>query len=199
MVSVHNILLPVKVIKYERGRCLMFAVLSEINCLDKLNKLGVYPDEFYTDLDTFRNRAITFKDATLMVIFAGSFRFNKRHTIEMIKNFVKRASSEKDSGIKKVYVLSDVVIPSLNKYYKYLSSIDRVDIMRSWSVARSDVDIWKFLQTEKHESKCFMSSYDLGNATPFVEAYTSPERHNTEDEYTKLIFIPNIKEMLSLS
>lgn len=167
--------------------------------METLNKLGVYPDEFYTDLDTFRNRAITFKDATLMVIFAGSFRFNKRHTIEMIKNFVKRASSEKDSGIKKVYVLSDVVIPSLNKYYKYLNTIDRVDIMRSWDAVRTDVDIWKFLKTEKRESKCFMSSYDLGNANSYRDAYTSPERKNTEDEYTKLIFIPNIKEMLSLS
>lgn len=177
----------------------MFAVLSEINCLKTLNNFGVYPDEFYTDIDLFRNRAVSFKDATLMVIFAGSFRFNKRLTIEMVKNFVKRASSDEDSGIKKVYVLSDVTIPSLNKYYKYTSTIQKVDIMRSWNAVRKDIDIWKFLRTEKKESKCYMSSYDLGNATDYEEVYKSPDRKNTEDEYVKLIFIPDIKSMLSIS
>ena len=77
----------------------MLAILSEINCLDVLNSKGVYPDEFYTDIDKFKGNTVAFREATIFVIFAGNCRFNKKHTIELVKSLTKRADSELDKGI----------------------------------------------------------------------------------------------------
>ena len=175
----------------------MLTILSEINCLEKLNTLGVYPDEFYTDIEIFKNNTASFRDATVLVIFAGNCAFNKKHTIELVKNLMKRASSESDFGVKAVYVVSDTVIPSLTSYYKYTGNLDVVDIMRGWNSVKSGVNIWSKLSSRKKDSKLFLSSYDECNSEAAREAYKN--RHRAEDDYIRLIQIPNVKEMLSLS
>lgn len=173
----------------------MFAILSEINCLDVLNDLGVYPDEFYTDFDTFKNRAVNFSNATVVVILAGSCAFNKRLTIELYKNMEKRADNPKDSGIVNVFMISDSRLTMLKKYYKFTNDMSNMIPVENDKPAKSGINFWKKFDTQPHKAEVFLSKYDSGVATEQREAYE--HRFNTEDEYVKLIVVPNVKEMLS--
>lgn len=177
----------------------MLVILSEINCLDNLRRLGVEPDEFYTDMRQFDNNSVTFREATIVVIFAGNCAFNKKRTIELVKNLMKRASATNDFGIKAVYVVSDTVIPSLSSYYKYTGNLNTVDIMNSWNVVKAGVDIWLKLSKRSVSDKCktYFSDYDKGICDEARAAYE--KRHKSEDDYVKLIKVPSVKEILQLS
>lgn len=173
----------------------MLAILSEINCLGVLNSKGVYPDEFYTDIDKFKSNTVSFREATVIVIFAGNCRFNKKHTIELVKSLKKRADSEFDKSIKHVYVVSDMTIAGLRSYYKYEGSIDLVSIMHGWNSVKDNVDIWAKLQNSPRKTICYLSSYDDGDITDALERYNN--RFKQEDEYAKLIVVPDVKKLLS--
>lgn len=175
----------------------MLAILSEIDCLSVLQSKGVYPDEFYTDLEKFKKNTVFFKDATIIVIFAGNCQFNKKHTIELIKGLLKRASTKRDLGVSHVYVVSDMTIASLKSYYKYEGNIDTVNIMHGWNCIVSGVDIWCKLRNEPKDAKVFHSPYYSGIVTEAIDRYNA--RYSKEDEYIKLIKVPNLKSMLQTS
>lgn len=173
----------------------MLVVLSEINCLGVLKSKGVHPDAFYTDVESFKNNSVFLQDATIIVLFAGNCRFNKKHTIELIKSLQKRAESDVDKGISHVYVVSDMTVAGLRSYYKYEGNIDTVSIMRGWNEVKAGVDIWKKLATPPKETKVYLSDYDSGDASKAVDKYNS--RFSSEDEYIKLIVEPDLKKMLA--
>ena len=175
----------------------MQVILSEIDCLDVLNAKGVYPDEFYTDFEIFKNNMPFFREATVIVIFAGNCRFNKKLTLEVVKSLMKRASSDTDNGIKAVYVVSDITIAGLNSYYKYEGSINTVSVMRGWKEVLKDTNIWKKLASPKKESVKYLSRFDSGDISEPLKRYQ--ERERAEDEYKKLIKVPNLRELLGLS
>ena len=173
----------------------MLVVLSEINCLPTLKAKGVYPTEFYTDLEEFKNRTVFMKDATILVIFAGNCRFNKRHTLEFVKTLMRRADTERDSGIKRVYIVSDMTLAGIRSYYKYSGNLDKVDIMHGWQCVKEGIDIWRKLATGEQEVQCHFSIYDSGEVEPLIEQYK--EETKVPDEYAPLIQIPNLKEMFA--
>lgn len=175
----------------------MLAILSEIDCLKVLQSKGVYPDEFYTSIDKFRNNTPVFNDATIIVIFAGNCRFNKKHTIELIKTLTKRAEDSNDGGISHVYVVSDMTIAGLRSYYKYEGSIDTVSIMHGWNSVKDDVNIWIKLRNEPKEAVCYYSTFDSGEVDSLVDIYN--KRYTKEDDYIPLIQIPNVKQLLQTS
>lgn len=173
----------------------MLVVLSEIHNLASLQSKGVWPDEFYTDLETFKNRTVFMKDATILTIFAGNCHFNKRVTIEIIKALMRRAADENDAGIRKVYVLSDMTLAGIGSYYRYLGNIDKFDVMHGWKCVRSDVDIWKALQTEKKEATCYFNSYDSGEVEHLISRYHAEVRE--QDPYRDLIQVPDLSKMFA--
>lgn len=175
----------------------MLVVLSEINCLETLKAKNVCPDEFYTDLDEFKNRTVFMKDATVLVIFAGNCRFNKRHTLEFVKTLMRRADTERDSGIKRVYIVSDMTLAGIRSYYKYSGNLDKVDIMHGWSCVKEGIDIWRKLATGERETVCHLSVYDTGEVEPLIEQYK--DETNTPDEYIGLIQVPNLREMFAIA
>lgn len=175
----------------------MLVILSEINCLSILNSKGVYPDEFYTDIEKFKSNVVFFKDATIIVIFAGNCHFNKKHTLELVKSMTKRAETDVDKGINNVYVVSDMTIAGLRSYYKYEGNIDTVSIMHGWNEVKTDVNIWLKLQCPKKETKCFLSAYDKGDVTDAINKFNA--RDTKEDDYIKLISVPDVKKLVSLS
>jgi hypothetical protein len=175
----------------------MLAILSEIDCLKVIQAKGVYPDEFYTSIDTFRNNTPVFRDATIIVIFAGNCRFNKKHTIELIKILTKRAEDPNDGGISHVYVISDMTIAGLRSYYKYEGTINTVSIMHGWNSVKDDVDIWIKLRNEPKEATCYFSTFDSGVVDGLVADYRN--KYTKEDDYIKLIQIPNVKKLLQTS
>ena len=94
-------------------------VLSEINCLDYLKFIGITPDEFYTDYNLFKKKAFTFRDATVICIFAGTCRFSKRVVLETMTAIEKR--SVEDS--LRVLILSDTLLPQCPDYFVYSNSV----------------------------------------------------------------------------
>lgn len=172
----------------------MLAVLAEINCLETLQQKGVYPDEFYTDIEVFKNRTIFMKDTTVLVIFAGSCQFNKRYTLEFLKTLMHRAEAEQDSGIKKVYIVSDMTLAGIRSYYKYQGNLDLVDIMHGWKCAKQGVNIWPKLATGERKTTSYLSAYDAGNVDAVIAK--CQEEAKDVDEYSKVIKVPNIQEFL---
>ena len=177
----------------------MLAVLAEIDCLDYLQNQGIYPDEYYTDYELFRNHCTGFKDATVLFILAGSCHFNKRHTTEFIKSQYKRMENEKDIGITNVIVIADYMIPNLQLYYKFENNLDNVYKCSGWKKAKFPADIWQEVdaaQTKtRHEVALYLSNFDKGNAEEKIEKYKSYE--SKEDELIRLIVQPNIRKLIN--
>ena len=174
----------------------MFYVLAEMNCLQTLNKFGIYPDEFYTDIAKFKENSVAFWDATILIIFAGNNFFNKRHVVELAKDLLKRIEL-KDGAVKHVYVISDSTLPSLGSYYKYTHTMDKVDIMRGWNCVKKGIIIWHKLKTPEKKSICFMSPYDMGSSIHIKRQIESSV--GLDDDYRKLIQIPDLKKLLTTS
>lgn len=172
----------------------MLAVLSEIDCLKTLQGKGVHPNEFYTNLEEFKNRVVFMKDATVLVIFAGNCRFNKKHTLEFVKSLMRRADTEKDSGIQHVYIISDMTLAGIRSYYKYSGNLDVVDIMHGWKSVKENVNIWPKLQTPECETVCHYSMYDSGEVGTLVEMCKTEASH--PDPYQKLVQVPNMRKLL---
>lgn len=176
----------------------MLAVLAEIDCLDYLQKQGIYPDEYYTDYDLFRNHCTSFKDATILFILAGSCHFNKRHITEFIKSQYKRMENEKDIGISNVIVVTDYMIPTLQLYYKFDNNLDNVYKCNGWKKAKFASNIWvdvdKAQTQTRHEVALYLSDFDKGITEKKIEKYKSYE--SKEDELIRLIIQPNIKQLI---
>ena len=88
-----------------------------------------------------------------------------------------------------------MTIAGLRSYYKYEGNIDLVSIMHGWDSVKDNVDIWSKLQNSPRETICYMSSYDEGNIDDALERYNN--RFKQEDEYVKLIVVPDVKKLLS--
>lgn len=173
----------------------MLVVLSEMNCLTTLQAKHVYPNQFYTDFEEFKHRAVFFKDATILVIFGGNCRFNKRITLEFVKTLIQRSEEEADSGIKKVYIISDMTLAGIRSYYKYTGNINLVDIMHGWKSAKQGVDIWKKLKTDKVQPQVFLSAFDSGDVSELLAHYK--EEINVHDEYAAVIQVPDLRKLLA--
>lgn len=172
----------------------MLVILSEIDCLDYIRAKGVYPAEFYTDIEAFKNNAVSFQNATILVIFAGNCRFNKKHTIKLVKDLMKRSENKGDNGIAHIYVVSDLTIAGLKSYYKYEGSIDTVTIMHGWDAVKSDVNIWLKLKNNECDTKTYYSAYDRGDITGALSEFE--DRYRGEDSYRDLIQVPDVKKLV---
>ena len=105
----------------------MLVFLSEMNILRQLNALDLYPDRLYTDFERFREEYRFFDEATVCLVFAGSNRFNKTVTLKFYSQLVAQGDV---GNIAKMYIFSDVVLPSIQRYYLYHGNLGTVDIMR---------------------------------------------------------------------
>lgn len=177
----------------------MLAVLSEINCLDYLNEKGIYPDEYFTDFDLFKNRCVAYKDATIVVILAGICKFNKRLIVDFIKSQYRRVVNHADKGVKKVIVLTDAMIPNLDEYYKFENRLENFHKCKGWNKAKTSTDIWSELdlvQTQgAHEVALYLDDYDKGEINNYIEKYKTHK--SKEDELIKLIQRPNVKKLIN--
>jgi hypothetical protein len=173
----------------------MLAILSEINCLNTLKGLGIYPDAFYTDYNLFKNQVITLKDVTAVIILAGTCSFNKKHTIEFCK-ILRKYRKDPNMSIRHVYIISDSEISNLDNYYKFTGDISDLTIMNKYKVVEKDTQLFDKLRSYgKNDTKLFLSDYDKGDSAKAREVYA--HRGNSEDDYKELIKVPDVKKMLA--
>lgn len=176
----------------------MLAVLTEINCLDYLYERGIFPDEYFTDFELFKNRCTGYKDATIVIITAGLCRFSRRKTVELIKSQVKRANNEKDTGVNRVFVISDTVIPNLDEYYKFQDNLDIFSQYRGDRIRKNNIDVWSIVddyQTEgKHDTVIFLDPADKNDTNELREVCKN--KKSFEDDLIRLIKRPDVKSII---
>lgn len=170
----------------------MLVCLSEFYCLPALNQLDVYPDEYFTDYELFKHRLVSMVGVDLLVVLAGTCRFNKRHIIEFLKLTMRNVGS--NGSINKVYIVTDTAIPALSEYYKFTGSIRTVDLYHGWKKVKAGVDLWGILSSEPKESNVYLAVKDTGDTSSFIAAWE--KRKNSEDELQGLIRIADVKAML---
>ena len=178
----------------------MLAVLSEIHCLDYLNERGIFPDEYFTDFELFKNRSVSYQDATLVIILAGVCHFSRRHTVEFIKQQYKRKENKDDKGIRDVFVLTDAYIPNLDLYYKFQDNLDEFQKINGMSLlSTAKIDIWTIIddyQTEgEHKTSVYLSDYDVGSSDEIVDKIKNTS--SSEDELIRLIKCPDVKSLIN--
>ena len=157
----------------------MLVVLSEINCIHVLNQNGIYPDEFYTDFELFKNRLVSVEDAKIVIIVAGVCRFYRKLLIELCKILYKRLHDDADTGVKEFYILTDANLPQLDEYYKFQYNFNKFEEFSGWDNL-GEVDVFSQLRNEPKESAMFLSDFDSVNIDKAISDYEN--RHNTEDE-----------------
>ena len=167
----------------------MLVVLSEINCLNSLNRLGVYPDIFYTDFEIFKTETFMYNHANIVILFAGNCRFTKRLVMEQIILLSKRAEDEEDTGIDNLYILTDTKLGTLKFYYSYHYDLNKVFRTENWK-EKDEVDFWGMLRSVPKQSKIYLSSYDLGNSSEAYDRFKN-RKITSEDDYLDLIIKPD--------
>ena len=171
----------------------MLVILSEINCLDNLNKIGVYPDIFYTDYEKFKTETFLFDNADVIILFAGNSRFVKRLVFEQIIMLTKRAEDETDKGVRNLFVITDIKLGTLKKYYKYTYDITETYLTENFK-EKEQVDIWGMFKTPPKQTKVILSDYDIGNSSDARNRFEN-RRTTSEDDYLDLIVTPDIRSI----
>lgn len=168
-------------------------MLSEINCWEYLNTKGVYPDEFYTDFVMFRNRASTFVDADIIILIAGSCRFSKRHVLNLAKVLQKRADDPNDNGVRSLTVITDLFLPSIDRYYKFQGKIPNISEYHGWKLRVKNSDILSRVSkgNKNTDIKLFLTPYDEGNVEHLRDKYKSLD--SPDEELRSLIKKPSFE------
>lgn len=158
--------------------------------------MDIYPNEFYTDFMLFKNRAASFNDADIIVLFAGSCQFSKRHVLDIVRTLRKRADDEKDTGIRSLTIFTDVFLPSIDKYYKFRGKLTSVSEYSGWKVKEKDSDIWSRVphgSRGMYTEACYLTPYDNGDVTKLREAYKNVS--SSHEGYRGLIKKPDFSSI----
>lgn len=172
-------------------------VLSEIDCSDFLHSIGVYPDEFYTDFMLFKNHASSFSDADIIVLFAGSCQFSKRHVLDIVRTLQKRADDENDSGVNSLTVFTDVFLPSVKRYYKFQGRLSNISEYSGWKLKERDSQIWSRVprgsSSSEDKESYFLTPYDTGDVSKLKEDYKNA--FSIDEPLRALIQKPNFSSI----
>lgn len=167
----------------------MLAVLSEINCLNQLQTMEVYPDFFSTSFNEFKNHVVTFNDCNVLIILAGTNRFYRKHVVELARGLGSY------SNINKVIVITDTTIPSIGTYYKMHGNLRHLDEYKGWDLIKSKSNILSTLKCELKQPVVKLSHYDRGVLHKADMNWT--KRKSSEDELISLIKVPNLNSVLN--
>lgn len=170
-------------------------VLSEIDCRSFLEEHGVFPDEFYTDFMLFKNKSSSFIDSDIIVIFAGSCSFSKRHVLEIVNVLNKRAKDVDDKGVNSLLVFTDVFLPSLDKYYKFQGSLKNISEYSGWKLKDKNSDILLRVPkgTKNTDMVSYLTSRDDGVVDDLREEYKSS--FAVDEDLRKLIKKPDFSSI----
>lgn len=170
----------------------MLVVLSELDCLEYLQKRNIFPDQFYTDVNQFKNRVAVMSDVDVICILTGAERFNKRVVISIMKSLHQRLDS-KYAKINSLTVLSDVVLPTLGEYYLYSNIPENAVKMNGWNKKGSTVNPLKQYEGKPVKCERIVEWRDTGDVEELKAQYIEEHTDNPDDKYVSLITIPKIR------
>lgn len=170
-------------------------VLCERDILEYLQKHGVKPFEFYTDLEKVQERAALFSEVHLLVIYCGSTRLSHKRVSDFLDRCNERIKNENDNGILSVSVISDSIMTGQNqRYYYYSESLfSDIDVYVGKNKVDEDDDFWdKLLESCEPCENCSKFLYDSGEA---LKANVEEYRKNLQSQKSlrSMIKVPRVK------
>ena len=123
----------------------MLVIVSEFDCLEKLNARGIYPDEYFTDIYAFKERCIAFEHATVMLITAGLSRFSRQRIVEVTKLLQSQAEDKNLYNIDNFLLVTDMQF-RLKEYYRYSPDFATFDKYDNFKKVESDVNLIEVLR-----------------------------------------------------
>lgn len=165
----------------------MLFVLSEIECLDFIRSVGVYPDEYYTDFELFKNKLALANDADIVILMAGTCRMSKRIITELATQLKNRADDKTDSGVRSVCLMTDTELNSPMDYYMYE---DRPLFFKKYVNGRKQVgmfDVWEKYKGEEHETMSYLKKIDIEAKINAIR-----DRRDRDDALLEVIKVPDL-------
>lgn len=170
-------------------------VLCERDILEYLQKHGVKPFEFYTDLEKLQERAVLFSEVHLLVIYCGSTRLSHKRVNDFLERCNERIKNENDNGILSISVMSDSILTGQNQRYIYYSEnlFSDIDIYVGKNKVDEDDDFWEELLSKCEPcDECQKFLYDSSEALEKgLEEYK--KNLQTQKNIRSMIKIPRVK------
>lgn len=146
-------------------------VLSETNNLDYLRKHGIYPSQFFTDMQMFEKMSSFFRNVKLCCILTGSCSFSRRKLNEMFTFVQERIDDEESNSIKELLIFSDTDVFD-REYYRYTNSLGSVNLMKGKRTLKEGINPWKTFEYQpSKETVEFLRAEHVGNIGTSLERY----------------------------
>lgn len=165
----------------------MLMVLSEIDCLSYIQSMGVYPDSFFTDFDTFQHHVVVKDNADIIIILAGTCSFSKRAVEDYITTLIQRKESKTDTGIRSIRVMSDTVLKKTNDYYLYDTRPDYFYHVVGGKKGKTLEDVWGLYRSDVKDCAKYLDRTDLDLISSDLK-----KKHDRDDELLSIIQIPHL-------
>lgn len=170
-------------------------VLCERDILGYLQKHGVKPYEFYTDLEKLQEHSVLFSEVRLLVIYCGSTRLSHKRVNDFIGRCKERIKNENDNGILSVSVMSDAILTGQNQNYYYYPDglFNNIDVYNGKNKMDEDDDFWSNLLKDCEPfEECNKLLYDSSEA---IKGEIEEYRKNLQSQKSlrSMIKIPKIK------
>lgn len=166
-------------------------VVAETDVLLFLRYYGIYPKEFYTDLEIFRKQSVFFDNVVVLFLTVGCSVFSRRSLMSIYSQMLDRANDETDTGIYDVIILSDTTLTGCKDYLKYDDHPLTV-VRYSGSRAKSKPELLKdILEYEQaQQTVMFLKDADYGFSKEALDGVRVDR--STELELIKQIKVPDI-------
>lgn len=165
----------------------MLLVLAEFDCLDYIHSKGVYPDAFFTDFETFQHHLIVKNNVDIVILLAGTCQFSKRVIQDYVTTLKERISSDTDTGVRSVCVLSDTELKKTDDYYLYHSRPDLFYHVQNGKKSKKLEDVWEKYRSEEKECAKYLVRQNLDELSKAIKA-----RRDKDDELLEIIQVPHL-------
>lgn len=170
-------------------------VLSDRDIVGYLSAHGIYPAEFYTDMELFREKSIFFDDSCVLFISFLSGRFSQKVSRELLKTLMSRAEDKEDKGIVKVLYLSIAPPNEFEDYYIFDGSLNNLREVRNGR-GQGLTTISKLLDNCSYNIKnteVYLSDIDYGvNLEALAKVRSASEN---KDPILDLVRIPKFEDL----
>lgn len=162
-------------------------ILAENNCIKYLREHGLYPSEFYTDVEMFKERSMFFNDVTVLMLFSGSDVFSHKQADELIRLLDDRALSL-DKAVSDLIILSNTVMPNCKDYFLYQNTPFSCVRYSKAKPTSGTFDLHELQYEHAKTTVTYMRDADYGFAPDALERVR--QNAHADDDILSLIRIP---------
>lgn len=166
----------------------MLFLLSEIECLDFIKSVGVYPDEYYTDFELFKNRVALADDTDIIILMAGTCQMSKRIIIEIATQLRRRAEDTTDKGIRSVCLMADTKLNIQMEYFYYEDRPLFFKKCENGKMSNIVLDVWEQYRSDEKDVISHIKHINRDDKAEAIQ-----DRQDKDDALLKVIKVPEIR------